>query len=281
VKRLLACLVLGIASVTFGSAEQGGRVFGIRCVNETNGTQRILYSAEVEGAATTDFRVVMRDGQHEIEATFVNEPLERGGLDSRVRLRSRRAYGTSRNGLRLWEEDVQQHRFRVARGQQIEMLPFGAAGEAGLLKLDVSSREATVTGPMQIRIGKEMSNGAIQVDAYRGPHWLRASVLMTERNRVIARGEARLFIDETTAIALHGDDGAQLAELRLVTSAVQYENRWRAAAITFDGAWSSRGTRTSFAQHWSGAAPFGVPMQYDLADGKKLSIILRPEGVSP
>ncbi len=276
-KRLIALASLGLASMAIGSRDEGRR-FDIRCIEERDGARHVLYSAVVEGPPATDFRVVMRDARHEIEATFVNEPIAGGGIDARVHLRSRRAYGTSRNGLPLWEEDVQQHRLRVDGDQQIELLPFGAAGAAGLLELEVAPHDLAVAGPLGIRIGQQMASGAIRVDACRAPHWFHASAEIASAGRVIARGDGRLFVDESGKVALRDDTGAQVAELHLTPSSVPYENRWRAASATVDGAWTRHGTSTTFARGWSGAGPTGQPMRYDIGNGNTLSITVEPEG---
>jgi hypothetical protein len=235
------------------------RVFSIRAVDDSG---RVLYSAEIEGPPATDFTVALRDAQHEVDAAFVNEPRAGGGLDTRIHLRSRRAYGLSRNGLPLWEEDSQDHRLRVDLDQEIEMLPFGKAGDAGLLKLIIAPHAAGSPSPqpLQIRIGQELTRGAIQVSAYLEPHWFDADVTLARAGRVIATGHLRTFLGEAGTVALNG-----FGTLRLTPSPAAGDRR-QFVAFTIDGAWSG-----------AGIAPLGGTSSYTINSDTQLTVKWRAE----
>lgn len=230
------------------------RLFSIRAVDDSG---RVLYSTEVQGPASTDFTVTLHDAQHEVDAAFVNEPRPGGGVDTRVHLRSRRAYGVSRNGLPLWEEDAQDHRLAVDLDQQIEMLPFGKAGDAGLLKLTITPRAAASAAPepLQIRIGQEMTRGAIQVRAYLEPHWFDAEVTLARGGRTVATGHTRTFLDEPGTVTL-----PTLGTLRLTPSTVAGD-RMQFVSFTIGGAWNA-----------AGIAPFGSTSSYTLRDNAQLTV---------
>jgi hypothetical protein len=272
--RSIALLMLASASVAFGSATDR-RLYTFHCFEERGGTQRTLYAADVEGPSDVDFQIVMHDARHDIEATFVNEPLPAGGIDSRVHLRSRRAWGLSKNNLPLWEEDDQHLRIQIEPGQQIELLPFGRSGEAGLLKLEITPsvpRPAVSARPLEIRIGQQAPGGAINVLAYRSPHWYTAEVALSRNGVATAHGSRRLFVDEGGLIALRGASSANATEVRITPSVVPNASRWELVSIRIDA---------SFARGWTAVALADKPITLPIDDQQTLVITLHPEGDAP
>jgi hypothetical protein len=245
-RRLLLLLFLT------ASADAGVR-YTIRATGEH---ARVLYAATVDGA--TDFDVVLGDTRFELKAHFTAEGT--GPVDLRVRLETRRREGTSKRGLPLWEEDTQQHRFRVRLGQTIELLPFGSAGPRGLLKLEIVPHAVNAAGP---RIDITKSSNAIAVQAYRVPH--RYEV----RARIDSRAEARatLFTGERTKLTI-GD-----AELTVSAEPAPYRDAWDATRVRFDGRWKNG---TVFAQSWEGIAA-GQPLRYSIGGGRTLILEITPK----
>jgi len=254
-KRVTALMLAALTAAAVPPAT-GHRIFSIRCVDDRGS---VLYDTEIEGPAATDFTIALRDAGHEVDAAFVNEQRAGGGLDTRVHLRSRRAYGTSRSGLPLWEEDEQHHRIAVDLDQQIEMLPFGRAGDAGLLKLIITPREAPASAtaqPLQIRIGRPAANGAIQVNAYLETHWFDAEVTLTRAGSIVSSGRTRIFLDETGSVALNG-----LGTLHLTLSAVAGQDRRQFVAFSIGGAWTG-----------AGVAPIGSATSYTIGPDTQLTV---------
>ncbi|HEX2122506.1 MAG TPA: hypothetical protein VHL59_12770 [Thermoanaerobaculia bacterium] len=237
----LAVIALALLAAADGLAESVR--YTIRC----SADERVLYEATVEGPAATDFDVVLRDPQFELQAFFVNEGA--GPVDMRVRLETRRRAGSSRAGLPLWEHDEQQHRFRVTLDQQIELLPFGAPGPRGLLKLTiVPQRTAARADAPRIDI-RRATGDAIAVHAYRVPHWYD----VTARVDGTAVATARIFAREPTRLSL----GA-LGELVVTAGAAPFRDAWQATLVRFDGRWKNG---VSFASGWEGV---GGPLRYSI-----------------
>lgn len=186
-------LVLGLLLIAAAPAPNNRVRYTVRCVADT----RTLYEADIDAPPGTDFSVHLGDRGFTLDATFVNE-LTDAGVDVRASLATRRRRGE------LWEEDAQQHRFNVRFDQQIEMLPFGRAGKAGLLKFDIVPARSSGDGPMTINI-HDVSNGAITVDAWREPHWYDVEV-GNERGRIFTGTEGRVGgVTITPRPVAHGD----------------------------------------------------------------------------
>jgi len=108
---------------------------------------RVLASGEVSGPSDTRLRLGIR-----ADAVFVEALLgisSEGGVDS-VSLSgdffSRRPMGRSRRGLPLWEEDAYQRAARLAWGDTARILPFGATGGGGGVRLDLIPIRAATGG---------------------------------------------------------------------------------------------------------------------------------------
>lgn len=259
------CVVLVIATAAFGSTSRSDRrVYHVRCFDG----RQTLYAAEVEGSLDTDFKVTLRDARHEIEAAFINEPLPSGGIESRIHLRSRRAWGVSPNGLPLWEEDDQRQHVEVDPDQQIDLLPFGGRGEAGLLKIEITP--ATVPSganaqPLQIHISKSAPQGAIEVSAFRTPHWYTADVAILRNGVTAARTNGRLFVDEGGTMTIGGVD------VHVTPSTVPFGSPEDLVSMHIDA---------PFAPGWNAVALAGKPMAFSINDNEQLVVTLRPEGGS-
>lgn len=245
--RLLAILLF-----TTSLAAEGVR-YTIRCTGEN---ARVLYAATIDGPRATDFDVVLSDTRFELKAHFVAEGA--GPIDLRVRLETKRREGTSKRGLPLWEEDTQQHRFRVNLGQTIELLPFGSAGPRGLLKLEIVPEAVNATAP---RIDISKSSSAIAVHAYRIPHRYEVRARIDG-----ASAAALIFTRERTRLTV-GD-----AELTLSAEPAPYRDAWDATLVRFDGRWKNG---TVFAQSWEGVAA-GQPLRYR-AGGRTLILEITPK----
>jgi hypothetical protein len=206
--------------------------FTIRCVEERHGARHTLYQADVDGAPGTDFTIRLRDRGFALDATFVNDPTSSGDIDVRASLTTRRRHGTSPAGLPLWEEDAQQHRFAVRFDQEIELLPFGGAGAAGLLKFDIRPQRSRGAGPMQIHINDFDSRGAISVDAYRQPHWYAAEAEVVSDGRVVARAASRIFTGTTGRLDLPPFGG-----LAVTPNPIPRGDPWRSTDVTVAGPW--------------------------------------------
>lgn len=269
--RLIAFALALIAAAPQPRATEHVR-YVVRCVEEQKQTRRVVYQATIGGPAGTDFTIRVRDRGYELDAAFVNE-LTADKLDMRARLVSRRRAGTSRNGLPLWEEDVQQHRFSVGFDQQVEMLPFGGAGTAGLLKIEIlPARAAGTSDNIDIHLDLQPQNGALAVDAYRVPHWYRANVEIAGPGRV-ANANARLFVDQPTAIALPG-----AGSVTITASTESHTDPWKVTAIAVDGRWNDGRTLIANAH----AATAGEWMTYAInaPDGRSkwtLRVRVEPE----
>lgn len=234
----VAIFVLAWLAAANGFAES--LRYTIRC----SANENVLYEAIVEGPPATDFDVVLRDAQFEMQAFFVNEGT--GPVDMRVRLETRRRAGSSRAGLPLWEHDRQQHRFRVGLDRQIELLPFGAPGPRGLLKMTIVPQRtnANVSAP-RIDI-RRTSGDAIAVRAYRVPHWYDVSARIEG-----ASATARAFAREPARLSL-----GTLGEIAITADAAPYRDAWQSAHIRFDGRWKNG---VQFAQSWEG---IGTQLRY-------------------
>ncbi len=212
--------------------------FVVRCIEENRGVKRTLYEADIDGPAGTDFTVHLGDRGFTLDASFVNELTASGKLDVRATLTTRRRQGTSRAGLPLWEEDAQTHRFVVGFDQEIEMLPFGGAGSAGLLKFDIVPERSGGTGPMRIHINDIHSNGAIAVNAFHQPHWYAVETAVVESNSVIARGSARIFAGTQGSLALTG-----LGNITITPRPLEHADAWRYTDIALSGRMFAPGSR--------------------------------------
>lgn len=276
---MMRARLIALALALIGAAPQpraAGHVrYVVRCVEEQKQTRRVVYQATIGGPAGTDFTIRVRDRGYELDATFVNE-LAESGIDMRTRLVSRRRAGTSRNGLPLWEEDTQQHRFSVGFDQQVEMLPFGGAGTAGLLKIEIlPARAAAASDNIDIHLDLQPKNGALAVEAYRVPHWYRAQVEIAGPGR-IANANARLFVDQPTAMPLPG-----IGAVTVTASTESHTDPWKVAAMAVDGRWNDGRTLIANAH----AATSGEWMTYAVAapDGKSkwtLRVRVAPEPIS-
>lgn len=268
IRRVLALLV--VATTAFGStARTDRRLYRFRCVDEGGAIRKTLYAAEVEGPPDADFQVTLRDARHQIEVTFVNEPLPSGGVESRIHLQSRRAWGLSPNGLTLWEEDDQRHRVQVGPDEQIDLLPFGGRGEAGLLKIEITPETVSQPGiarqPLTIHITQQAPDGAIDVAAYRSPHWYSADVAMVRNGVAAAHAGGRLFVDEGGTVALGGTEVH-------ITPAVVPTARWELVSMRIDA---------PFAHGRTAVALVGKPQVFPIDDQQQLVVTLRPEGDTP
>ena len=246
--RLLLALLLSTTA-----AAQGVR-YTVRATGEN---ARVLYAATVDGPQATDFDLVLHDAHFELKAHFVAEGS--GPIDLRVRLETRRREGTSKRGLPLWEEDTQQHRFRVRLGQTIELLPFGKAGPRGLLRLEIVPQASMAAAP-RIEIAK--SSNAIAVHAYRVPHRYEVRARIEGSNAA-----ALIFTRERTKIAV-GD-----AELTMTAEPAPYRDAWQATLVRFDGRWKSGAV---FAPSWEGVAA-GQPLRYAIGGGRTLVLEITPK----
>jgi len=242
--------------------------FVVRCVEESNGVRRTLYEADVDGPPGTDFTVRLRDHGFTLDALFVNEPTASGKLDVRSSLTTRRRHGTSSAGLPLWEEDAQEHRFMVGFDQEIEMLPFGGAGKAGLLKFDILPERSGGEGPMRIRIHDIHSNGAIMVDAFRQPHWYDVEAEIDGGSAVMARITGRIFTGTAGSMAM-----PQLGNLTITPRAVEHADSWRYSDITLGGRPFGQGSRAVVCRNeWQ---------SFTIDPKRALRIRVAPEGTGP
>ncbi|HXH41749.1 MAG TPA: hypothetical protein VNN08_24205 [Thermoanaerobaculia bacterium] len=212
--------------------------FVVRCVEQNAAGKRTLYEADVDGPPGTDFTVRLRDHGFTLDAMFVSELTTSGKLDVRSSLTTRRRHGTSRAGLALWEEDAQEHRFVVGFDQEIELLPFGGAGRAGLLKFDIVPERSAGTGPMRIRIDDVHSNGAITVDAFRQPHWYAVEAEIDDGPAVISRVSGRIFAGTAGSLALPA-----LGNLMITARTFEHADPWHYTDITLGGRLFARPSR--------------------------------------
>ncbi|HEX7831778.1 MAG TPA: hypothetical protein VF787_19135 [Thermoanaerobaculia bacterium] len=239
--------------------------YTIRCTEVVDAKERVVYEARVEGEPSTDFDIALRDARVAVTASFVNEPAA-NGVDTRVRIETRRRFGNSPNGLPLWEEDRQQHRFTVGFDQQIEFLPFGGAGERGLLRLQiVPDAVATSAKPLDIAIDK-LASDAITVRAYRVPHWYTIDATLLQHGAIRARATSRVFLDEPARIVI-GD-----VRLTLTASSPSHADPRTTTLLRFDGARNGK----TFARHWEGIMT-NEPLRYPLGDGWTLQLDARPQ----
>lgn len=242
--------ILLLLFLTTTLTAQGIR-YDVRCTEESEGKTRVVYQASVAGAR--DFDVVLSDEKFSLKAVFVAEG--NGPLDLRARIETRRAAGTSKRGLPLWEEDTQHHRFRVRLGQTIELLPFGKAGPRGLLRLTiVPSRDAAA----QPRIDIAKASDAVAVHAYRVPHWyeVRARIDGASASALVfARERARLRI---------GNE-----EIAIAAEPAPYRDAWQATLVKFAG-------RPTGGAVWEGVAD-GRPLRYAIGNGRTLILEIQPK----
>ncbi|HSP14138.1 MAG TPA: hypothetical protein VLV78_05240 [Thermoanaerobaculia bacterium] len=236
--RALAIASVALLLLTGTTALADRSRFIVRCIEERQGARHTLYEADIDGPSGTDFVVRLRDRGFTLVASFVNEPTASGTIDVRASLTTRRREGTSRNGLPLWEEDVQEHRFTVRYDQEIEILPFGGAGAAGLLKFDVRPVRSTGAGPLRIDINDVSSRGVIEVDAFRQPHWYTAEAEVVSDGRVVARGSSRIFTGVAGRIAL-----PSLGDVTITPRPLTRTDVWRYTEIAIGGRLFPRPTR--------------------------------------
>ena len=263
-RRALALLI--VATAAFGStARTERRVYMFRCFDERGAQRQLLYAAQVEGPEGTDFQIVLHDARHHIEATFVNEPLPSGGIDARIHLRSRRSWGLSPNGLPLWEEDDQRQSAQIGPDEQIDLLPLGGGGEAGLLKLEITPdvEPSMAVQPLSIHISQAAPQGAIEVSAYRSPHWYMADIALMRNGAAVAHATSRLFVDDGATVSLGG------TAVHITPSVVPYENRWAFVAVRMDITSMRAGAAVVAAD---------TPATFPIDDQQKLIVTLHPEG---
>jgi hypothetical protein len=216
------------------TAAADGIRYTIRCTEVSAGKSRVLYAANVTGPQATDFDVVLSDDDYSMNAHFVAEGA--GPVDLRVRIETRRRAGVSRNGLPLWEEDRQNHRLRVAIGQQIELLPFGKAGPRGLLRLEITPARIA-SAPVSIAIDTNTAKDAIRVHAYRVPHRYELKARVETPGGVIGNAHATLFANEAQRLALAG-------ALTFEAAPAPALDAWSATLVRFSGRWTGEGVAT-------------------------------------
>lgn len=234
-KRILLALL-------FAASAAADVRYHIRCTEVSGAKSRVLYEANVDGAS--DFDIAIRDERFTMNAFFVAEG--NGPVDLRVRIETRRRHGTSSRGLPLWEEDRQQHRFRVAIDQPLELLPFGKAGPRGLLRLEITPRRPNANAPVRIDIANNTRGDAIAVHAYRVPHWYRVRARLEANGSVVANAVARIFAREPARLALGN------AQLVVTAEPAPYRDAWSATLVRFDA---------PFARGWEGITS-GQPLRY-------------------
>ncbi len=242
--------------------------FVVRCVEVSEGAQRTLYEADVDGPPGTDFSVRLKDRGFTLDAMFVNELTASGKLDVRSSLTTRRRHGMSSSGLPLWEEDAQEHRFVVGFDQEIEMLPFGGAGKAGLLKFDILPERSSGVGPMRIRINDIHANGAIMVNAFRQPHWYNIETEIDEGATVVAHAGGRTFAGTEGSIALPA-----LGNLTITPRTAEHTDPWRYTDITLNGRPFAPGSRAVVCR--------GEWQSFPIDAKRTLRIRVAPEGTGP
>ncbi len=266
IRRFVA--LLAVATAAFASSVRTERrVYTFRCFDERGSERRLLYAAEVEGPPDVDFDVTLRDASHQVNVAFINEPLPSGRIESRIRLHSRRAMGQSPNGLPLWEEDDQRQRVTIGADEQIDLVPFGTTGEAGLLKIEITpnvvARAAAPSEPLRIHIARPAPDGAIEIAAYRSPHWYTADVALVRNGAPVARATGRMFVDEGATLDLDG------TEVRITPGVVPFASRWEVASLRIDA---------PFAHGWSAVAIADKPATIPIDATQQLVVTLHPEG---
>lgn len=253
------CLAVVLVASSVAAATPRLR-YTVRFAEVRGGASKVVYKALIEGPAATDFEIDLRDARVQIKAQFVNE-LTSGAIDMRVRIESRRRYGTSPAKLPLWEEDAQDKRFRVGFAEEVELLPFGGAGRDGLLRVTVAPEViAPSNAPLSIRIDNREPANAITVRAYHVPHWYEVEATLRSQKVI-----ARVFANEPASISV-GD-----TRVVVTASPVPFGDAARTTQLTFDVA---RG-KTSLATGWGGVTS-GTPLRYTLRDGAAFQINARP-----
>jgi hypothetical protein len=258
------------AAALFPAAEPR-RLFEIRLVDEIEGSRRVLYSAEVEGPADSDFRIELRDLNFELDATVLNEPAGPASIDSRLRLQSRRRHGHTRDGAPLWEEHHREHRAVTTAAQQVEILPFGGRGPDGLLKFEIAHlpmaarRGLDQRSQLQVRITDPGLSGSVRVAAFRIPHHFEVSARLTSAEGEVATGRAPLFTGERGQLQLvDAETGEAIAEALLTIGPAPYADPWTTAAVDFSLRLSQGAGGGWLARDWSGTAGFGQPISYPI-----------------
>lgn len=267
---IVATVAASIGAMQSHAARTPSRLaFTIRCTETTADGTRTLYEATIDGPPATDFDLSLHDARFTLDASFVNEPTTNGGTDIRLHVESRRRFGTSPNGLPLWEEARQEHRVSVELDQQLELLPFGGAGPRGLLKfvIEPAASAKAAGAPIAIALHADETH-AIRVYAHRAPHWYTVDAALERDGVIVARASTRSFRDEPTHLAL-----GTLAAVDLRVAPPPYDDPRRAARVTFDA--RGAGGRT-LARDWEGITD-GAPMRYALKDGSVLVFTARPE----
>ena len=237
-KRLVFALLLACIAVdAFGAVRIR---YTVRFNEVRKGSSRTVYKAVIEGGASTDFEVSLRDERVQMRIAFVNEILPAGALDTRVRIEQRRRFGTSPAKLPLWEEDSQERRFRVGMNEELELLPFGGPGRDGLLVATIVPEllpAASTSTPIAIRIENAAQSNVISVRAYNVPHWYDVTTSLERDGRVVANGSARIFAKEPAAISVGN------TKVTVTAGPVPFDDAWRSTSIHFDA---------PFARGWEG-----------------------------
>jgi hypothetical protein len=266
---LLLLAAAATAAVLFSAAEPR-RLYEIRLVDEVDGSRRVLYRAEVEGPADSDFRIELRDRNFELDATVLNEPAGPASIDSRLRLQSRRRHGQTRDGVPLWEEHRREHRAVTTAAQQLDILPFGGRGPDGLLKFEVAhlpmaGRRGADPRSLQVRITEPGLSGTVRIAAFRIPHHFEATARLTSAEGEIASGRALFFTGERGVMQLvDAGSGEPMAEMLLTIGPADYADPWTTAAVDFSLRRTAAEGGQWLARDWSGTAGFGQSISYPI-----------------
>jgi hypothetical protein len=256
--------------------------FRITTVEERNGERNVLSETTVEGPPGTDFDVNLQHAGFKMKAHFLTDLLRRDTLRVRAKLDTRRLYGYSEQQLPLYEEDMQTASLELGFDEAVVLLPFGQAGGADKLKIEiapvVSERTARLDSgrprPLEIEITKPSPGGFIGVEAFKVPHRFTVEALLLEDGVEVARGVSNNLLEEAHEFTLQTNARAS-AEVRqnplVVSLSLEEFMRSRPrdqVSISFDlyrtGA-GQAGERQRIASRWAGMLQLDSDMDYDLS----------------
>ncbi len=263
-------------------ADRNGIAFDITAATETAEGRTPVADAVIAGPSGTDFDIALDAGRFRMSAQFLTE-LNPGGRDLRVVavLDTKRLYGTSERGLPLYEEDHQNHSFRLGFDEQLVLLPFGGRDREERLVIDIVPRRVHLTSE-NLQIHFNQQSGNIRINASRRQHRFATEAEVIRGGKVVARGSARSFLGDSATIRLAAlDPAARFQNLDLVLTIQSSEPRPPDEVVQISFDLLRRGS--PLLQGWAGAGTLGGDLVYDLHQvlggdqPLQLRIVIRPD----
>ena len=142
---------------------------------------RVLAVGSVSGPEPTGLRLSVRTDAADLEA-LLGVSSDPDSVTLAGAFLTRRRAGRSRRGLPLWEEDSYRRVARLAWGRPVRLYPFGPAGEANGLWVELTVTRAMVAGetPPDEAYEATDSSVAVALEAVLAPRRARLRMLLAD-----------------------------------------------------------------------------------------------------